>query len=111
MPDHTGTKISPRLATFMGAIMFLFGGTAGYIVRDVRADEQVLTAATEARQSAQSLAIQALQRGQLAAGTVAAGVRAAGESTAAAVGQLTHQPEPAQAADSAKQPRRSRKPS
>jgi hypothetical protein len=89
MADTKEAKVSPRLIGFIVVVMFLFGGTVGYIVRDARADVQVLRAANDARESAQQLATEAFRRTQVAAGTVALGVRAAAESTGVAIDQLT----------------------
>jgi len=88
MPDSSDTKISSKMLRFLVAVMFLFGGTAGYIVRDVRADEQVLHAVDGARASAEAIATEALQRTQAAAGIVTSGMRVAAESTSAAVQAL-----------------------
>lgn len=101
MPDNSGTKIPMRVLVFMGTVMFLFGGTAGYIVRDVRADAQVLRVTDDARENAQALATEVLRRGALVAGTLTSGVRAAAESTAAAVDHLTEKPHQAGKGDSA----------
>jgi hypothetical protein len=101
MSTNNDTKIPSRLLGFLGVVMFLFGGTAGYIVRDVRADVQVLRAADQARENAQALATEALQRGQVAAETMSSGVRAAAESTAAAVQRLANKPDKPDRPDSA----------
>lgn len=69
-------------------VMFLFGGTVGYIVRDVRADEQVRQAAAEARRDLQQTALEALERVQRAGADLSAGAKAAAESTKAAVDEL-----------------------
>jgi len=88
MPESADTKIPARVLPFLLVVMFLFGGTAGYIVRDVRADVQVLRVANDARESAQALATEVLRHGEVAAGAVTTGMRAAAESTAAAIERL-----------------------
>ena len=78
-----------RIVTFFLIVMFLFGTTVGYIVRDVRADEQISRAATDVRDELQALALEAMNRTGRAAADIAAGARAAAESTKAAVDELT----------------------
>ena len=66
-------------------VMFLFGGTVGYIARDVRADEQIKEAADQARQDVQHATMETLQRVQSAGSALVRGVAATAESTGAAV--------------------------
>lgn len=83
-----GIKLSkPGLAAIF-VVVFLFGGAVGYIVRDVRADEQVTAAATQARQQVEETALGVMQRAEDAGATFAGGLTAAAESTKAAVGAV-----------------------
>ncbi len=70
---------------FLMLIMFLFGGTVGYIARDVRADEQVKQAAADARQDVQQATLETLQRLERAGTALVHGVAATAESTKSAV--------------------------
>ncbi len=70
---------------FLMLIMFLFGGTVGYIARDVRADEQIQQAAAEARQDVQQATLETLQRAERAGTALIRGVAATAESTRSAV--------------------------
>lgn len=68
-------------------VMFLFGGTVGYIARDVRADEQIKEAAEQARQDVQQATLETLQRVERAGTALVRGVAATAESTGAAAAQ------------------------
>ncbi len=81
----------PGIWGLMMLVMFLFGGTVGYIARDVRADEQIKQAAAQARQDVQQASLETMQRLERAGQAIVRGVSATAESTRAAVS------EPAQA--------------
>lgn len=76
------------VAALMFVVVFFLGVALGYIVRDVRADEEVRQAAIEARQDVQETAIETLRRMQAAGADFAGGARAAAESTRSAVSEL-----------------------
>lgn len=65
-------------------VMFLFGGTVGYIARDVRADEQIKEAAEQARQDVQQATVETMRRMERAGSALVRGVAATAESTGAA---------------------------
>jgi hypothetical protein len=71
----------------MMLLMFLFGGTVGYIARDVRADEEIKRAASDARLEVQQTTLETFQRLERAGQALVRGVSATAESTRAAVGQ------------------------
>lgn len=75
-------------------VVFLLGAVAGYVFRDRRADEQVRTAAVEARQQMEATALEAIERAQRAGSDLAAGAEAAAESTKAAFRELTAPEQP-----------------
>lgn len=91
---------------FLMLVMFLFGGTVGYIARDVRADEQIKEAADQARQDVQQATLETLQRVERAGSALVRGVAATAESTGvAATGQPAPKTDPAirtQAKDSSR---------
>lgn len=62
------------------ALAFLFGIAVGYIVRDLRADEQVKQAAIEARRELEQSANTALQRVQQVGAVLGQGAKATAES-------------------------------
>ncbi len=68
-------------------LMFLFGGTVGYIARDVRADEQVKQAAADARLEVQQATLETFQRLERAGQALVRGVSATAESMKTAVGE------------------------
>lgn len=86
MGTNTGMQMSHRGLAAIFVVIFLFGGAVGYIVRDVRADEQVKAAAVDARQDVEQTATSLMQRAREASATLAGGLSAAAESTKAAVG-------------------------
>jgi hypothetical protein len=61
MSSNTEQHVPPRMLYFIPVVMFLFGGTVGYIARDVRADTQLMYAITGAGQRVQHVA-EAVQR-------------------------------------------------
>lgn len=75
-------------------LMFLFGGTVGYIARDVRADEEIKRAAADARLEVQQVSLETFQRLERAGQALVRGVSATAESTRAAVSEPTAQPKP-----------------
>jgi hypothetical protein len=66
------------------ALAFLFGIAVGYIVRDLRADEQVKQAAVEARRELEQSANTAIQRVQQVGAVLGQGVTATAESAKSA---------------------------
>lgn len=76
---------APSVWGLMMLIMFLFGGTVGYIARDIRADEQVKQAAAQARLEVQQASLETFQRLERAGQALVRGVSATAESTRAAV--------------------------
>ena len=83
MPETTERQKSPW--GLMMLLMFLFGGTVGYIARDVRADEQIKQAAEQARLDVQQASLETFQRLERAGQALVRGVSATAESTRAAV--------------------------
>ena len=67
------------------ALAFLFGIAVGYIVRDLRADEQVKQAAVEARRELEQSANTAIQRVQQVGAVLGQGVKATAESARSAL--------------------------
>jgi sensor domain CHASE-containing protein len=65
-------------------LAFLFGIAVGYIVRDLRADEQVKQAAVEARRELEQSANTAIQRVQQVGAVLGQGVKATAESAKSA---------------------------
>lgn len=107
MSTNTGMQVSHRGLAAIFVVVFLFGGAVGYIVRDVRADEQVKTAAVDARQDVEQTAASIVERAKEASATFAGGLSVAAESTKAAVGAAAsskHEDAPP-ASDSATTPR------
>ena len=83
MPETTERQTSPW--GLMMLLMFLFGGTVGYIARDVRADEQIKQAAAQARLDMQQASLETFHRLERAGQALVRGVSATAESTRAAV--------------------------
>jgi len=86
MADNTSQ--SRGMVGFVLVVMFLFGGTVGYIVRDVGADAQLLSLVAEARRESQQTAAQTASQVERAAATVRGGLKAVAESAKAAVEQV-----------------------
>jgi len=76
-------------------VMFLFGAAVGYIVRDARADAQVIRMVADARRESQQSAEQAVAQVERAAKTMGGGLKVAAESTKAAVDKVASKEPPA----------------
>ena len=85
---NNGMHVSRGGLALIFVVVFLFGIAVGYIVRDVRADDQVAAAASQAREQVQQTALSVMQRAEEAGATFAGGLTAAAESTKAAVGAV-----------------------
>lgn len=85
MPDTKEKERAASVYGFLMLVMFLFGGTVGYIARDVRADQQIRQAASDARQDVQQATLETFQRLERAGQALVRGVAVTAESTKSAV--------------------------
>lgn len=78
-----------RLQTLLFAVLFLLGGTIGYIVRDVRADRQVMKVAAATQEAITETAADVASRARRAGSDMVGGMRVAADSAQAAVEEFT----------------------
>ena len=87
MPESKQPQASYLSVFFF--IMFAFGIAVGYIIRDVRADEQARAAAAAAQEDVRTTTLEAFERLRRAGSDLAGGARAVAESTKSAVRELS----------------------